>query len=123
GHPGYADREVDAVTAFRFTGPLESADVQGICDRSSAAEDETLRRRVAELIARVRQERDAALRAFARDFDKVELGALEVPRDRWRAARAGLRPELRAALERAATNIRKAHEAFLPRAVEVETEP
>ena len=46
-----------------------------------------------------------------------------MPRTAWHEAAAIVAPEVRSALERAARNIRRAHEAWLPSASEVETEP
>ncbi|WP_223646092.1 histidinol dehydrogenase [Corallococcus sp. EGB] len=79
--------------------------------------------RVQTLIARVRTEGDRALFDFAREFDRVELTALEVPRARWSAALGSIPSEVREALTRAARNIARAHAAQRPQALEVETEP
>ena len=79
--------------------------------------------RTAEIIQRVRRDGDRALRDLAYSLDGVALEQLEVPRAVWRDAAAIVAPELRAALERAARNIRRAHEAWRPTAGEVETEP
>ncbi|MBN8232100.1 histidinol dehydrogenase [Corallococcus macrosporus] len=79
--------------------------------------------RVQALIARVRSEGDRALFDFAREFDRVELKALEVPRARWDAALESIPSDVREALTRAARNIARAHAAQRPQAIEVETEP
>ncbi len=73
------------------------------------------------IIQRVRATGDVALREMAQTFDGVQLDAIEIPRARWDAALAALDPDLRRALERAATNIRAVHEAFRPIASEVTT--
>lgn len=82
-----------------------------------------LSRQVTELMAEVRADGDAALRRMAGRFDGVTLESIEVPRDRWTAARDRLDPGVRAALERAADNIRRFHEAQIPDDVTVEVEP
>lgn len=110
---------------LRFTGmlgALTDGDRRALCDRTTSA-DEDVRRHTAEIVRRVRAEGDAALVAMALDFDRAELRELEVERVRWQAALDALDPALRAAMERAAGNIDAAHRAFLPQAVEVETEP
>ena len=110
---------------LRARGPLAALDVAtrlAIVDRSSTT-DTTVRSRTSAIIARVRQEGDAALVAFARDFDRVELPAIEVPRATWDAALASLDPELRRVLERSARNIAAVHEAFRPVATECSPEP
>ena len=93
-----------------------------LLDRSTSS-DPVVRERVAAIVARVRREGDDALRALARQLDGVELDALEVPRRACRFALDALDPGLRRAMERAIANVERAHRAFLPRAVEVETEP
>ena len=77
---------------LRARGPLAALDAatrRAIVDRSSTG-DATVRSRTTAIIARVREEGDAALVAFARDFDRVELPAIEVPRATWDAALAAL---------------------------------
>jgi histidinol dehydrogenase len=110
---------------FRVTGALASLDVDArrtLSDRGMAPDDD-VRATTAALIARVRAQGDAALRAMAREFDAVTLDALEVPRARCTAALDALDPALRRAMERTARNLRSAHAAFLPAGIEVETEP
>jgi histidinol dehydrogenase len=110
---------------LRARGPLAALDATtrlAIVDRSSTT-DTTVRSRTMAIIARVREEGDAALVAFARDFDRVELPAIEVPRATWDAALASLDPELRRVLERSARNIAAVHEAFRPVATECSPEP
>ena len=110
---------------LRFTGMLGDLDDQALgelLDRTTSRDD-AVRERTAAIVERVRREGDAALVALARELDGVELAALEVPRERWDAALDALDPALRRAMERAATNVRTAHESFRPTASEVETEP
>ena len=126
--PDAGPREGGARLALRFTGRLDrltDADRRALCERASDdAGDASVRTRTAAIIARVRQEGDAALVAMARAFDGADLaGELEVPRAEWRAALEEVDAGLRRALERAAENIRTVHAAFKPRAVEVEPEP
>ncbi len=78
---------------------------------------------VAELMADVRARGDAALLEMAARFDGVALSAVEVPRQAWDEALDGLSGPVRAALERAARNIRTFHEAQVPGEVSVEVEP
>ena len=64
---------------------------------------------VAAIIARVREQGDAALLAYAKEFDKAELECLEVPTARLDAAVDALDPELCTILQEAAENIRDFH--------------
>jgi histidinol dehydrogenase len=87
------------------------------------AVDPSIPGRVAALIARVRRGGDAALRELARELDGVEIEALEVPQSEWQRAVDSLDLTLIRALERARDNIARAHEAWRPLPVEIETEP
>ncbi len=103
-------------------GDLSAEDRAFLCVRSTSR-DAAVRERTAQIISRVRAEGDVALRALAAELDGAKLDSLEVPRDLWRRALEELQPPLRRALERAAGNIERAQRAFLPKAIEVETEP
>lgn len=86
-------------------------------------EGEGVRAAVAAILAEVRARGDDALRRLAREHDRVELEALEVPRAQWREAARRLSADVTAALERAAANIAAFHRAQLPAGWEMETEP
>ena len=62
----------------------------------------------------VRDDGDAALRALTRRFDDVDLDELAVPPEVLRESLDGLGPDLRAALERAADQVRWFHERARP---------
>lgn len=64
---------------------------------------------VAGIISEVREKGDEALRRYAREFDKADVDALEVPRARIDQALEEMDPGLRAVLEEAAENIRAFH--------------
>ncbi len=84
---------------------------------------DTVRQRTRDIIARVRDNGDDALREMAHSFDGVTLQSLEVPRADWTRALDRIDAPLRHAMERAARNIDTVHRAFRPEAVEVEPEP
>jgi histidinol dehydrogenase len=110
---------------MRFRGPLQGlgdADRTRLLDRAPATDD-MVRTTSEAIIDVVRRDGDAALISLAREYDKVRLKSLEVPREAWRDALQALDPSLRAAMERAAANIRAVHSAAMPRAVETNPEP
>jgi histidinol dehydrogenase len=91
--------------------------------RPALAQAATLRADVARLIAQVRADGDATLRALTRRFDGVELAELRVPVAEFDAAVAGLPTDLKAAIDEAATRIEAFHRAAAPQPVSVETAP
>ena len=68
---------------------------------------------VSAILADVRQNGDAALRRYTKEFDGAEPDALEVPASLLDQALAGLDRDLRAVLEEAAENIRAARFAVI----------
>jgi histidinol dehydrogenase len=115
----------ETAVRLRFRGAIASltaADRRALFDRA-ALSDESVRRRTAGIIARVRREGDDALFAMAEQFDGVRLDSLEVPQAQLRRAIDAIEPGLRRAMDRAVQNITRVHRAFLPRATETEPEP
>lgn len=88
-----------------------------------AADAAALEARVRPILDRVRAEGDAALVDFTRRFDGVELESLHVPDDALDAAAREVPPELKDALETAAANVRRFHEAQREGEIRVETMP
>ncbi len=111
----------------RWTGPLSALGpeaLRALLSRGQAdSEERQLRGQVAALVAEVRARGDAALRDFARRFDRVALESLEVPREAVRAALERQPPALRRAMERSARNVARVHSAFRPQPSRVEVEP
>ena len=64
---------------------------------------------VAEIIAKVRAEGDAALRYYSEKFDKANLTSLRVSEEEMEEAVASVEPEFIRILETAAENIRSFH--------------
>lgn len=85
----------------------EQAPLSEILDRKTDQRD--ISGIVAGIIADVRQNGDAALLRYTKEFDGSEPDALEVPQEQMDKALTALEPELRAALEEAAENIRAFH--------------
>lgn len=72
-----------------------------------------------DVIDRVRTEGDAAVVAYARQFDAPEFEAamLRATPEDFRAARAAVSPDVVSAIEQAHTNIRKFHQEQMPEAM------
>lgn len=80
-----------------------------------------LRQTVADILAEVRTEGDAALRRFAQKFDKVELGDLEVSEAEIAEAERQISPQLKDAIAQAKANIEKFHAAQADEPQKIET--
>ena len=80
-------------------------------ERDAGIED--ARDAVEGIVSRVRSEGDAALRAYASEFDDVEVGNLDVT-DAAERAYEDIDDDLREAIETAAGNIRAFHERSVP---------
>ncbi|MCL7417213.1 MAG: histidinol dehydrogenase [Halalkalicoccus sp.] len=74
---------------------------------------EAVRGDVREIVERVREEGDVAVREFCRKFDDVDVGNLEIT-DAAERAYEGIDNETRKAIETAAGNVREFHERQLP---------
>src|SRR5512138_4015788 len=81
--------------------------------RPALKNDAALSARVAEIIARVRREGDAALRALTAQYDRVTPDALEVGPAEFDAAEKRLDDRQRAAIRSAAANIEAFHKPQL----------
>ena len=101
---------------------MSTAQRQRLCDRATSR-DESVRRTVADIIARVRRDGDAALQTMAREFDGVEDLIMEVPRSEWEIALSALPASVRTALDHAARNIAAAHHAWRLSPASTEVEP
>ena len=101
---------------------LDAAALERLLDRAPH-DDPGLAASVAAILADVRERGDLALLEMAERFDRVRLDEIEVPREAWAEAVAELDPTVKAALERAATNVRRFHAAQIPSEVSLEVEP
>ncbi|PSQ41300.1 histidinol dehydrogenase [Halobacteriales archaeon SW_5_68_122] len=72
-----------------------------------------VREDVADIVERVREEGDVALRSFASEFDDIEVGNIDVTDEAERGYEA-IDDDLRAAIETAADNVRAFHEQQVP---------
>ena len=91
----------------RRLAELSAAERSALLDRDAGVDE--IRDDVAEIVARVRAEGDDALRAFAQEFDGVDVDEIDVT-DRVGGTLDRIDPTVRAAIETAATNVRAFHE-------------
>jgi histidinol dehydrogenase len=91
--------------------------------RPAAANREEVFRQAAAVVSSVRAEGDAAVRRYTQQFGGPALADLRVSAAEFRAARAALRADQVAALERAIENVSRFHTAQLSQPLCVETMP
>ena len=102
---------------------LGSSEQDSLLQRPALASDDRLQREVAGILARVREEGDAALIRLTRKLDGVEISDLLVSPREFEEAESLLKAAERSAIRKAAANISAFHRAQLPRPLSVETTP
>ena len=88
----------------------------------AAAEAAAIGATVAEILRNVREGGDDAVRRYSRDFDKTEVGALEVTMEEREAALAELAPQTRADTEFAIGRVKAFAQAQLATILPLEVE-
>jgi histidinol dehydrogenase len=104
-----------------FSNPARTTWTE-LCERPQL-ELSFLESSVRNIMNRVKNSGDEALREITLQFDKVELNSLQVPEAEINAAPNSLSAELKNAIEKAAANIKKFHAAQRRETLKVETMP
>jgi len=102
---------------------LAPVDREAALARPALAQSASLAADVARLIAQVRADGDATLRALTRRFDGVELDQLRVSAEEFDAAEAGLAEDLKIAIDAARQRIETFHRAAMMQPVSIDTAP
>ncbi|MBE3918350.1 histidinol dehydrogenase [Vibrio parahaemolyticus] len=102
---------------------LSEEQQDAIIERPAIAEGANITAAVADVIAKVRTQGDAALLELTEKFDRVKPESIRVPSKEINAASERLSAEMKQALEQAYSNIAKFHKAQKPQPIKVETQP
>ncbi|HCG5520082.1 TPA: histidinol dehydrogenase [Vibrio parahaemolyticus] len=102
---------------------LSEEQQDAILERPAIAEGANITAAVADVIAKVRSQGDAALLELTEKFDRVKPESIRVPSKEINAASERLSAEMKQALEQAYSNIAKFHKAQKPQPIKVETQP
>ncbi|EKF9782648.1 TPA: histidinol dehydrogenase [Vibrio cholerae] len=102
---------------------LSEAQQESILERPAITEGANITAAVAQVIAKVSSEGDAALFELTEKFDRVKPASLRVSREEMDAAAARLSETMKQALEQAYNNISKFHKAQKAQPIKVETMP
>ncbi|MGB2145631.1 MAG: histidinol dehydrogenase [Vibrio toranzoniae] len=102
---------------------LSESQQDSVLERPAITEGANITATVSDVIAKVRNEGDAALKELTEKFDGVTPESIRVSSDEIEEACTRLTPEMKQALEQAYSNIAKFHEAQKPQPIKVETQP
>nr|WP_306416391.1 MULTISPECIES: histidinol dehydrogenase [unclassified Vibrio] len=102
---------------------LSESQQDSVLERPAISEGANITAAVSEVIAKVRNEGDAAITELTEKFDRVTPKSIRVSKSEIEEASARLTPEMKQALEQAYSNIAKFHEAQKPQPIKVETQP
>ena len=102
---------------------LSESQQDSVLERPAITEGANITATVSDVIAKVQNEGDAALKELTEKFDCVTPKSIRVSSDDIEEASARLTPEMKQALEQAYSNIAKFHEAQKPLPIKVETQP
>ncbi|HCH4310656.1 TPA: histidinol dehydrogenase [Vibrio parahaemolyticus] len=101
---------------------LSEEQQDAILERPAIAEGANITAAVADVIAKVRTQGDAALLELTEKFDRVKPESIRVPSKEINAASERLSAEMKQALDQAYSNIAKFHKAQKPQPIKVETQ-
>ncbi|HAS6151407.1 TPA: histidinol dehydrogenase [Vibrio vulnificus] len=102
---------------------LSETQQDAILERPAITEGANITAAVAEVIAKVRAEGDAALFELTEKFDRIKPESIRVTEQEIEEASARLTAKMKQALEQAYANIAKFHNAQKPTPIKVETQP
>jgi histidinol dehydrogenase len=102
---------------------LDDAARRAALARPAQSRAETLRNGVEQIVARVREDGDQALRELSARYDRCTLDAIEVSAQEIEEAEAHLAPALKAAIDEAAARIEAFHRVAAPQPVALDTAP
>ncbi|HTH66862.1 MAG TPA: histidinol dehydrogenase [Rhodanobacter sp.] len=102
---------------------LDDAARRAALARPAQSRAETLRNGVEQIVARVREDGDQALRELSARYDRCTLDAIEVSTQEIEEAEAHLAPALKAAIDEAAARIEAFHRVAAPQPVALDTAP
>ncbi|MFA0097641.1 histidinol dehydrogenase [Vibrio splendidus] len=102
---------------------LSESQQDSVLERPAITEGANITATVSDVIAKVRNEGDAALKELTEKFDRVTPESIRVSSTEIEEACARLTPEMKQALEQAYSNIAKFHEAQKTQPIKVETQP
>lgn len=101
---------------------LSQQEIQTLCLRQ-LEDDGSIKARVSDIVNQVKQDGDAALKAFSLQFDKVDLTRLYLDKTELSQIAARIPDDVKAAIDTAYRNIKRFHEAQLHQEAAIETMP
>ena len=102
---------------------LDSAQQAEALSRPAMKNSELLRDTVTKILSQVRENKDAAVLEYTKEFDGAELTSLALDKSLIDTAEAEISPAVKSAIDTAYHNIKTFHEAQRPQDIRIETAP
>lgn len=112
-----------AFNTLNFWDKCTQQQQQQLLTRPAISASAPITEQVATIISQVRNDGDKALKALSQKYDKAAPDSVLVTKTQIDAACARLNNEIKQAIAQAMSNIRRLHEAQIPKTIEVETQP
>lgn len=112
-----------AFNTLNFWDKCTQQQQQQLLTRPAISASASITEQVATIISQVRNDGDKALKALSQKYDKAAPDSVLVTKTQIDAACARLNNEIKQAIVQAMSNIRRFHEAQIPKTIEVETQP
>ncbi|WP_049198170.1 histidinol dehydrogenase, partial [Proteus mirabilis] len=112
-----------AFNTLNFWDKCTQQQQQQLLTRPAISASASITEQVATIISQVRNDGDKALKALSQKYDKAAPDSVLVTKTQIDAACARLNNEIKQAIAQAMSNIRRFHEAQIPKTIEVETQP
>ncbi|HAU5009948.1 TPA: histidinol dehydrogenase [Proteus mirabilis] len=112
-----------AFNTLNFWDKCTQQQQQQLLTRPAISASAPITEQVATIISQVRNDGDKALKALSQKYDKAAPDSVLVTKTQIDVACARLNNEIKQAIAQAMSNIRRFHEAQIPKTIEVETQP
>ncbi|HDT0719869.1 TPA: histidinol dehydrogenase [Proteus mirabilis] len=112
-----------AFNTLNFWDKCTQQQQQQLLTRPAISASAPITEQVATIISQVRNDGDKALKSLSQKYDKAAPDCVLVTKTQIDAACARLNNEIKQAIAQAMSNIRRFHEAQIPKTIEVETQP
>lgn len=109
---------------MQYWDQLSQAQQQQLLSRPALSQSDNVQAACEDILQTVAQQGDSAVAAYAAKFDgRTDDASILCPRDVLQNAEQGISAELKTAIDTAYANIKRFHEAQLPKPIKLDTQP